>query len=180
MVSFIGHVINGFLSLDPLFGSMPWKTTEHSGPIRNVRGPSPLDQSMPEIRSMATMDTDSIRNTDIENFARFLYDLARSNIKAFAPEFFKGLSEIIDAAGTTTYAGGQPFSFDMLNDTLEKMQLEFDEDGEPVFPTLITHPLVYEQIKQMKPTPEQEQRLSEIIARKKAEHDAKKRTRRLS
>jgi hypothetical protein len=180
MLRFIDQVVKGFFSADPLFGPMPWRSTEHAGPVRNVRGPSPLDQTMPVIEAESSVSIDTVRNTEIEDHTRFLYELATSSIRAFAPEFFKGLGEVTDAVGMSLDAEGKPFSFDMLNDMLEKLHIEFDEEGEPILPALVMHPMMAEQIRNMKPTPEQEKRHAEIIERKRAEYYAKKRTRRLS
>lgn len=180
MLRFIERVVMGFLSVDPLFGAMPWKSTEHRGPVRNVRGPSPLDQTMRSVEAESSISADAIRNTSIEDYTCFLYDLATSSIRTLAPGFFKGLAEITDAAGTSVDGRGQPFSFDMLNDVLEKLYIEFDEEGKPILPTLLMHPMMAERIKNMRLTPEQERRQAEIIERKKAEYYAKKRTRRLS
>jgi len=177
---FTDQVMKGFFSADPLFGQMPWRPTEHGGPVRNVRGPSPLDQTMPVITGESSISVDTIRNTDIEDHTRFLYELATSLVQAFAPEFFKSIGEITDAVGTSLNAEGKPFSFDLLNDMLEKLDIEFDEEGEPVLPTLVMHPMMAERIVNMNPTPEQEKRHAEIMERKRAEYYAKKRTRRLS
>lgn len=177
---FVGRVVRGFFSVDPLFSQVRWHSTMHAGPVRNVRGPSPIDQMMPAIESVSSIHADSIRKTDITSYTSFLYELAVSQIRAFAPQFFKGLREVMDAVGTSVDAEGQPFSFDLFNDMLEKFHMEFDEEGEPILPTLITHPEMAERITGMTPTPEQERRRAEIIKRKREEHYAKKRTRRLS
>ena len=42
---FIAEVLRGFLSVDSLFSGIEWSTTVHRGPIRNVPGDTPLDQT---------------------------------------------------------------------------------------------------------------------------------------
>ncbi|MBN1219905.1 MAG: hypothetical protein JXM69_13330 [Anaerolineae bacterium] len=180
MLRFTDQVVKGFFSVDPLFGLMPWRSTEHYGPVRNVRGALPLDQTMPVIEAESSINMDTIHNTEIEDYVQFLAELATSSIQAFAPEFFKGLGEVTNAVGTSLDARGKPFSFDMLNDALERLYIEFDEEGEPILPALVMHPMMVERIRNMKPTPEQEKRHAEIMERKKTEYYAKKRTRRLS
>jgi len=90
------------------------------------------------------------------------------------------MNELADAVGNTIDAGGQPFSVDMVLDGMEKMHIDFDANGEPIIPALLVNPQLYEKIKDIEFTLEQEQRRVSILARKKAAHDAKKRTRRLS
>jgi hypothetical protein len=63
---------------------------------------------------------------------------------------------------------------------LEKMYIEFDEEGQPKLPSLVMHPNLYEKVKEIKPTKEQEKTRAEIIERKRSEYNAQKRTRRLS
>lgn len=177
---FISTVIEGFLASNPLFSMIPRTSTEHSGPTRNIRGTTPLDQNMSAMKFTTTMSLDAIRDTNIEEHTYFLYRLANENIQAFSAEFYKGLTEITNATRNIADAGGKPFSFDHLNDAIEKMQIDFDESGEPILPTMVMHPQLYEVIKDIKLTPEQEQRNAKILERKKAEFYAKKRTRRLS
>jgi hypothetical protein len=180
MPRFIGEVIRGFLVLDPLFSQIPFTSTEHVGPIRNVRGPLPLDQRMLPVRSTASLHIDTVRNSDFEDYTCHLDELAQSQIKAVASQFFKGLTEITDATGMTVNGKGKPFSYDMYVDLLDKLGVDFDDKGEPIFPTLVVPPQLLDRLKNLKPTPEQLKRRNEIIERKRAEFNAKKRFRRLS
>lgn len=172
--------MDGFVSLDPLFGQMPRLTSTHQGPVRNVRGTTPLDQASMQIEIGAELTTDAIRHTNIEEHTAFLTRLAEANIASLAPQVFKGIEEITNATGNVVNAGGKPFSWDHFNDVIEKMSLEFDDDGNPLLPTMVVHPNQFEKIKSIEPTPEQLSRKSEIIERKRAEFYAQKRTRRLS
>lgn len=180
MIRFVEQVMRGFVALHPILGSIPWKPTEHQGPVRNVRSPSPLDQRVPPIRSEGAMPLDTIRNTDFDDFARFLDELAHSQIGQLMSEFYTTINGVTAATGNVVDGGGQLFSFDMLNDALEKVDIDFDSDGNPILPTLITDPAAATRMRSLEPTSEQTERHRQIIARKKAEHDAKKRSRRLS
>lgn len=180
MTKLLSQIMDGFTSLDPLFGKMPHVATTHAGPVRNVRGPVPLDQDMPRIEAGASLSFDTIRSTNFEDYTRFLHEMAVSSTGAVAREFFRQMEEITNATGNTVDAGGKPFSCDLLNDMLETIQVSFDEHGKPVLPTMIVNPVIYSKVKDIKPTAEQEQRMSDILARKKAEYNAQKRTRRLS
>jgi len=179
IINLIEQVIEGFLALDPLLGAIPKAESQHRGPIRNVRGDSPLDQNMPPIQSRVEIKLDTIHNTNFDDYTQLLCDIAQSNIAGLAQRFFKGMEEITSATGNTVNAAGKPFSFDLFNDLLEKVSIEFDKSGKPIFPTLVVPPAAYEKIKNLEPTPEQSERTSEIIAQKKAKFDAQKRTRRL-
>jgi hypothetical protein len=180
VAEFCHIVVHGFISLDPLLGAIRRVPIVHGGPTRVVRGSAPLDQKLSKIESMATLDMDAIRNTDIEKYSAFLYELARSTIDFLASDFIDRITEVADTVGNAMDAGGQSFSIDMLLDLLEKMAIEFDIEGKPIMPALLVNPQLHERIKDLEFTPEQEERRVAIFARKKAAHDAKKRTRRLS
>lgn len=177
---FINRVNEGLLGLDPILGVMPLRPTIHSGSVRNVRSPKIVDQPMEAHEYTMSIDFDVVRNTDVEKFSFILYELTEANKQTLIPAMIAGLSEVTDAVGNTVDTQGQPFSFDLFNDALEKIHVEFDDQGNPLLPTIMANPNTYETIKDITPTPEQTQRFRQIINAKKEEYNAKKRTRRLS
>ena len=179
-ISFITEVMQGLLKLDPLFKGIPLETSIHRGPIRNVQGDSPLDQEMFPVQGTAIISWDTVRNSNIEDFICFLVTLSDSNRESLARQLFKHMAEVTDASGTSINAGGKPLSSDMILDLLEKVDFDFDEQGNPQFPTFVLPPTAYDKFKKLKLTPEQEKRQERIIEEKRAKFNAKKRTRRLS
>lgn len=178
-ISFLREVLQGLLKLDPLFEGIPLETSIHRGPIRNVPGDSPLDQEMFPVQSTATIPWDTVRNSSFEDYIRFLVELSDSNRESLARQLFKHMAEITDASGTSINAGGKPLSADMILDLLEKIDFDFDEQGNPLYPTFVLPPAAYDKLKHLKPTPEQEKRKERIIEEKRAKFYAQKRTRRL-
>lgn len=176
---FLGEVMRGFVSADSLFAGIEWSTTVHQGPIRNVRGDNPLDQSMFSVTAEGLLKWDSVRNGRIDDYVCFLYDMSESQRKSLARSFFRNITEISDATGRTVDAKGQPLSADMILDLLEKVEFGFDEKGNPLYPTLVLPPAAIEKLKQLKLTPEQERRWKQMIEMKRAQFNAGKRTRRL-
>ena len=177
---FVYEIMNGFLSLDPLFSGIERSVTIHRGPIRNVSGDTPLDQSMFQVIGEAALSWESVRNCRINDYTLFLVKISESQRKSLAKQFFKSLSEITDATGRTVNAKGQPLTADMILDLMEKVEFGFDDDGNPQYPTLFLPPTAIERLKALKPTPEQDQRWKQIIEEKRAKFNASKRTRRLS
>lgn len=177
---FIVEVTQGFLGVDPLFSEIERDYTTHRGPIRNVPGDTPLDQSMFEVTGESSISWDSIRTGKIDAYTDFLVDISESQRKSLARHFFKNISEITDATGQTVNAKGQPLTVDLILDLLEKVEFGFDEDGNPQYPTLVLPPAAVERLKKLKFTPEQEERRKRIIDEKHARFNASKRTRRLS
>jgi len=177
---FIAEVLRGLLNVDSFFSEIEWSTSVHRGPIRNVPGDTPLDQSMFPVSGESSLSWDSIQKGRIEEYTRFLFDISESQRKSLARHFFKNISEITDATGRSVNAKGQPLTVDLFLDLLEKVEFGFDDDGNPQYPTLVLPPAAIERLKKLKFTPEQEQRRKQIIEEKRARFNASKRTRRLS
>lgn len=127
---FIAEVMDGFLSLDPLFSGIERSKTVHRGPIRNVTGDAPLDQSMFDVRGEASLSWDTIRNGKIDDYTRFLADISESLRKSLARQFCKGISEVTDVTGRSINAKGKPLTVDMILDLMEKVEVRFDDDGQ--------------------------------------------------
>jgi hypothetical protein len=177
LAQFINRVLEGFFSVHPLFGSMVKEHSVHAGPVRNVRGPVPLDQQVFPVSGSGQLHRDQILNTDLDAFTRFIYDIAEETLKQFSRHFYRGLDEITEATGQKFDAGGRPFSYDMYLDVIEKMPIAFDDNGKPILPTLVVGQLPKDA--NSAPTDEQRLRLERILSDRKREFDAKKRTRRL-
>lgn len=179
-VRFVSQIINGFISLDPILGSIQRSSTAHRGPVRNVRGENLLDQQASAIQGEANLDVEVIRKTDIDEHTVFMNALVEKIIKSFGKSLFTGLDEIVGATGNSINAKGEQFSFDMFLDALEKMHVSFDDEGQPIMPTIVVPPAIANQVAETKPTTEQEKRQAAILTQKKEEYDAQKRTRTLS
>ncbi len=177
---FIAEVMRGLLNIDSLFSGIEWSTSVHRGPIRNVPGDTPLDQSMFTVSGESSLSWDSIHNGKIDDYTHFLVDISESQRKSLARHFFKNIAEITDATGRSINAKGQPLTVDLILDLLEKVEFGFDDDGNPQYPTLVLPPAAIERLKKLNFTPEQEQRRKQIIEEKRARFNASKRTRRLS
>jgi len=179
-IKFFTEVMYGFIKTDPLFNGIYFDTTIHQGSIRNVAGASPLDQALFPVQAEITIPWETIKQGKITDFVCIMYGLSESCRKSLAQQFFQRVSEITDAEGISIDAKGKPLSFDLIWDLLEKIDFGFDDNGNPIFPTLVIPPNVANKLKELKPTPEQEERKKRIIEEKRAKFYAKKRIRRLS
>jgi hypothetical protein len=109
-----------------------------------------------------------------------LDDAADQGLKVLMPKIFEYLGQVCDATGNVVDGRGQPFSFDHVLEALEKVQIDFDEAGNPELPTMVVSPEVFQKLKMNPPTPEQLRKRDEIIERKRGEHNARRRTRQIS
>jgi len=83
--------------------------------------------------------------------------------------FFRRFDEIIKNSGQEVDAKGKPFTPELLLETLEKMYLDFDENGEPIFPTFFTGKNLFERAKKWQDSKEYKIKLDELIERKYSE-----------
>jgi len=115
---------------------------------------------------------------DLEHFLAALDEASLDQINQVMPQFYEQLAGMLEATGQASDAGGRPLSWDMLIEGYEKLDIDFDDEGKPKLPSVVMHPDMFEKLGP--PTKEHLARIDEIVARKKKEFDARRRSRRLS
>jgi hypothetical protein len=167
---------------DSLYASIPeaspWEaipTTQNTMPSGEVVEHEPL-----KIESKIIIKWDDIRACDLDALAEQVNAMAEERLSIVMPHFFKMFEKTCDAAGTGTDARGKPFSFEMYLTGLEKIELQFDREGQPILPTLVVHPTMAKQLQSMPPpTEEQQKAYNDLIERKRREFNARRRYRKL-
>ena len=86
------------------------------------------------------------------------------------------LNNVTAKTGNTVDAGGRKINPDLLLKALEKIEMRFTEDGQPVLPTLVVHPDQYKRLIEKLPEWEKDKRynrnFNELIKKKRQEwHD---------
>ncbi len=115
---------------------------------------------------------DEIRSSSADALAEQMDSAADQNLSVVMPHFFDILRRTSQAAGTASDAGGKA--------SLENIDISFNESGKPELPTLVVGPELAKQIRAMPPiTAEQRKLVDELIERKRKEHDARRRDRKL-
>ena len=160
----------------------------HLGPVANV----PISLSFEGNRTILIRADGSIEEMDPEqataelqvNYEEFeeMNDAAVLNkidgaAEEMASQQAKSLYEEVGKAaeqvGNVVSADGKPFSMDLFFEGLEKIDIDFDEDGNPsglmcpVSPEL--YPSVVKAVEQAKTDPEMDKRYDAIMERKKEE-----------
>ena len=132
-------------------------------------------------RSPFRFKSEDIIHGVVDEIASVIDTASDEALKQVMPQFFQRMGQITEAAGNAYHAQGQPLSHDMLLDMFDRVEIGFDESGNPVMPTLVTGPDLYQGLQRLPPpTQEQQQRFAEIIERKRSEHNAERRHRKLS
>jgi hypothetical protein len=103
------------------------------------------------------------------------------NLRAAAEEMkrqkagylFEKMKEVTDRTGNVVNGKGQPFSFELFAELVNKIWIDFDEDGKPIMPTMVVPPELGEKLRVILPEwekkPEYKKTIDEIIDRKRKE-----------
>lgn len=167
-------------SQDPLLGQIGIQPDYHGGGFHYEHRGKHLVTSLSEINIETKMSINDIINYNIDKFSENIYSLAYQRLKHMSKIFIKTMEQITSLTGNITNGGGKPFSIDILLDSLEKVDIDFDDEGNPRLPTVVVGPDLFEKMRNLKMTESQEKRFADIIEKKKKEFYAQKCYRRLS
>lgn len=87
----------------------------------------------------------------IEYFKQKIDEMAADIIRQKEGLVFSKLNEITKQTGNVVDAHGKPLTPDTLFELLEKIEMDFDDQGRPIMPTLVLHPAMFEKIKDKLP-----------------------------
>lgn len=121
----------------------------------------------------------SLRDIQEKGFAPVLAalnDLREQMTSAIEKEMISRISEACDEVGNTVHSRGQPFTIELFLDLLERLEFQFDQNGQWQKPSLVIHPNQSQefrvQFERLENEPDLQQRVTEIIDRKRDEwHD---------
>lgn len=150
------------------------------GPPPQVAGDALPAEASSLYRSMAirhewTVSIEDVAAFNLEQFLAHLYALGDSIGGQMVRGMLEHISAVTDEYGNTIDAGGRDF-FDVFAETLETIDMTFDDEGRPNL-TIVMHPDQMEKLRDKQPTPEQEARLDAILQRRKEEWLASRRRR---
>src|SRR5712692_8644907 len=167
---------------DEVWAMIPRAEPSEAVPItQNTMQSGEVVQNNPVVMEAKFIFTfEDLRLCNVDELAVQMDSAADQNLSVVMPHFFDILGRTTQAAGTAKDAGGKPFSFELYLASLEKAEIEFNESGNPEWPTLVVGPELAEYIKRLPPpTPEQQKLLGDLIDRKRKEHNARRRNRKL-
>ena len=165
---------------DPILSQMKVEVVDTLPPSRVT-----LDTGMTvespniEVTSAFTLGVPDMIDGRFESLYPALDEAAEQALRTLMPAFYQHVSHVTEAAGQTIEAGGRPF-IEVMIETIDKMDVNFDEEDKPTF-SIVMHPDMMEEIRaQGEPSPEAMARLQEVIERKRFEYHRRRDTRRLS
>lgn len=179
---FIQETINVLMrEKDPVLKMIPTERRQHITTTQNTMPSGQVVQGSPLRTEMTFEVRDSdVLNGDVDGFLASIDAAADDGVASLMPQIFSRLAALADAAGTASNAGGQPISHELVLSQFEKMDILFDESGNPELPTMICSPQMFEAYKRLgPPSAEIEERFQKMLARKREEFNASRRTRKL-
>lgn len=173
----VSTLLRSFSDLSPILGQIRSSPTLHKGPIRNLLGPTPLDQGHEPIEQELQFHVDTMREGRIEEIIEIL---ASASIEFTAKQeslFVRLITELTKAADASVDLKGEALSFDHIIDVLSGIELSLDEDGNISQPVLMMHPETIKLFERIRPSRDQQARLQALMLEKQWLFRANKRTR---
>jgi len=137
-------------SKDPVLSSIR-SFTQHEGRLmRYEQRPSgdTVEEGFDKVSVDFTISASEVPTFFGPNLDRKLNEVADKAVRQMAQSFFKKIEETSKQAGTTTDAKGQPLTPQLLLETMDKAQVEFDAAGNPTT-TLVVHPNMVQALKKL-------------------------------
>jgi len=122
----------------------------------------------------ATLDLEEVLTFDVPATLARLFEMADEWGGQLMRGMLGHISDVSDEHGQTVDASGRDFG-DVLIESMERLEITFDESDNPVMPTLVMHPDTLAKLQGKSLTPEQEHRMAAVIERKREEHRASQR-----
>lgn len=114
---------------------------------------------------------DDIPATSFDDIRRRMLKTAEDMAQKKMKMLIEAMNEITESTGNVVDAKGKPLSADAFLDSLDKIEMGFDEDGQPRMPAVLCGTTIAEQMKnalqQIDSDPAVKQRLNDIISRKR-------------
>lgn len=136
-----------------------------------------------EISSQLKIELEELEEMTPEGVHEKIDHLAQEMAKKQAMHFYKTINETAEEAGTVVDAEGAQFSMDLFFEVIEKIDIDFDENGDPIGLMVAMSPELYHSaakvIEQAENDPEINKRLDAIMERKREEWRVRESNRKL-
>jgi hypothetical protein len=164
----------------PLLSQIRKETTETMPVSRFTSADGEELEILPTaVQVQFSVDIPAVVSGDLGTLLAAFDAAADEQAKAFSTALFSGMDQLTEHTGNRVDAGGKPISWDLITDTLETMDIGFDENGKMDL-TLVMHPDTVTKLEKLgPPTPEQQARYDAVLETKRQEWQARKRERRL-
>lgn len=166
---------------DPILGQMKSIRLPNVPVFRNTVPSGEIIENKPIlVQSPFSFSVNDAISGSTDSLLLAIDEAAADGVRTIMPHFFELVGRLSDATGNTINAKGRPVSHDLLLEAIEKMDIEFEDDGKPNMPTFVVNPEMGDALRRLpQRTAEQEQRYQDLIVRKRQEYYDRKRHRKL-
>lgn len=179
---FIHSTINVLMrEKDAVLKMIPTERRENVTTTQNTMPSGEVVEGEPLLTEMRfEINNSDVLEGNVDGFLASIDAAAEDGLKKLMPQIFGRIGALAEAAGTASNAAGQRISHELVLAQYEKMEIDFDERGNPILPTMIGSPEMIDAYKRLGPPSEEiEERFQEMIARKREEFNARRRSRKL-
>jgi hypothetical protein len=178
------QMIDAIYSVSPILSQIPSRSQREGrqftlqneqGEIKEVdykKVSIPIEVKMEEARGMT-----------MEKFIEIAREPGTGMGKEMMRRLFEMLDKVTKETGNFVNTGGNPISYDLLLTLLEKMQIDFGSDGNPIWPSLTLGSEALAHLQRKLPEwlkdPGFQERLKTVVERKREEFYARETCRRL-
>lgn len=168
-------------SLDPLVGDIPITKKLHSGSVIYRSDKKKLEIPLEMMSAEVSITVDDVYNFNLEKICTEIYTFAETYLNSMKKMMFSNLTQVTDFTGNVIDGKGKGLSPEILLEMLEKIHIDFDQEGNPQLPSIVVHPDMAKNFEKLKSDEElYKPRFEEIINRKREAYYAEKGCRRLS
>ena len=168
-------------SLDPLVGDIPITKKLHSGGVIYRSDKKKLEIPLEMMSAEVSITVEDVDTFNLDKICTEIYMFAETNLTSMKKMMFSNLSQVTDFTGNVIDGKDKGISSEMLLEMLEKIHIDFDQEGNPQFPSIVIHPDMAKNFEKLKSDEElYKPRFDEIINRKREDYYAEKGCRGLS
>ena len=175
---FVGDAIRTLARVGgPLLAGVSFEEVEALPVMRNTLDDGQVFDSSPSAaEALIVLSGSDGKAGDFEGLHVEIATAAESMCSQMTKSILEGIGALCEASGQTIDGSGRSF-WESYLETMETIALAFDADGSPQMPTPVMHP---DDVERLPPPPEDyQERLAEIVDRRRYEWMAARRTRRL-
>lgn len=167
-----------------IFGGMQ-KMVQHEGDGAKFIYPDGSEDftEYKEVVSERIITDEELMDMKLEDVLGMAQNLGNDIGDKKAKGIFQSVGEATKKTGNTVDSKGEKFSIELFFETLSKIDIDFDEEGNPQMPTMYIHPSMADRVREVMAndtnTPEHDKLYNELIAKKKEEWNARESRRKL-
>lgn len=136
-----------------------------------------------EFKTEYTVEYAKVPTTTPQEIIAMMQEKGKEYGVAQAKHSYSVISQVTEEVGNVVNNQGEPFTVESYFEVMDKIQMDFDDDGRPVWPTMVVPSSNFERAKSVmqdiETDPVARERLEKVVAKKKEQYDADQARRKL-